>query len=100
MQFVNRLDLHAELGQVEPLRHTPAGIPVVQIQLRHRSEVQEAGLPRRLSFDLNAVCMGALAEQVAEMAPGQMLQVSGFLAPQWQGSDRFVLHIQQVASSL
>ncbi|CAM5778026.1 primosomal replication protein N [Castellaniella caeni] len=96
---MNRVELLARLAQAEPLRHTPAGLPVLRMQLEHESEVLEAGLPRAVTLSLKAVALGELAVTLARVQADSEIQVVGFLAPQRQGSDRLVLHIQQLVSA-
>ncbi len=97
MQSVNRVELTARMNRTEPLRHTPAGIPVLHFMLEHESQVQEAGALRRVTLELQAVALGDLAQSLAETDNGTPIQATGFLAPQRQGSDRLVLHLQQIA---
>jgi len=99
-QPANRLELIARASQIEPLRHTPAGLPIARAWLEHQGQVNEADVPRQVCFGVQAVALGALAQQLAETTDGTLLQVSGFLAPLRQGSDRLVLHIQQFAEAL
>ncbi len=96
---MNRIELTARVTQTEPLRHTPAGIPVLHLRLEHESEVLEAGLPRRIVVGLHAVALGGTAQAMARVPADSLIQVTGFLAPRRQGSDRLVLHIQQFTQS-
>ncbi|MFA7436892.1 primosomal replication protein N [Castellaniella sp.] len=95
LRSVNQLELVAQASQVEPLRHTPAGTPIAHLRLEHQGEASEAGLSRQVGFGIRAVAVGPLAQQLAAIEPGTLLQVCGFLAPQRQGSDQLVLHVQQ-----
>ncbi len=99
MQSVNRVELTARMNRTEPLRHTPAGIPVLHFLLEHESQVQEAGTSRRITLELPAVALGDLAQSLASADNGASIQATGFLAPQRQGSDRLVLHLQQIAQA-
>ena len=78
---MNRLELSARVLECEPLRHTPAGLPALELLLAHESEVIEAGLPRRVELTLQAVALGDLALMLKGIALGTELQVVGFLAP-------------------
>lgn len=93
---MNRVELSVQLIEIPPLRHTPAGLPVVRLRMAHESQLIEAGLERQVSMQFNAVALGDAALTLAKMPVGSQVQVLGFLAPQRQGSDRLVLHIQQI----
>lgn len=92
---MNQLILTATTLQVEPLRYTPAGLPAIEMQLDHASEVQEAGRTRRIEMELSAVALGDMALLLADTPLGASLSIQGFLAPARKGSKKLVLHIQQ-----
>ena len=52
---MNKLELSARVLECEPLRHTPAGLPALEMVLAHESEVIEAGHPRRVELTISAV---------------------------------------------
>ncbi|CAM5195181.1 Primosomal replication protein N OS=Castellaniella defragrans OX=75697 GN=priB PE=3 SV=1 [Castellaniella defragrans] len=99
MRSLNRVELTVRLTQQEPLRHTPAGIPILHLALEHQSEVQEAGSTRTVALEMPAVALGDLAESLAGMERSSEVRVVGFLAPQRQGSNQLVLHLQSVAQA-
>jgi primosomal replication protein N len=86
--------MQAILIERSGLRFTPAGIPVVEAQLQHRSETVEAGLPRRLAFDFAAVAIGETAQALADVELGSALGLHGFLAPRSRRSTRLLVHVQ------
>jgi primosomal replication protein N len=86
--------MQATLMERTGLRYTPAGIPVVEAQLQHRSDTVEAGLPRRLAFDFAAIAIGETAQQLAGVELGSELGLSGFLAPRSRRSTRLLVHVQ------
>lgn len=92
---MNETALSARVLEKEPLRHTPAGIPVLELLLEHMSEVVEAGHPRRVELTIQAVLMGDLALMLADIQLGTSLQVQGFLAPVRQGAVKLKLHVQR-----
>ena len=85
--------LQAEVVHIEPLRYTPAGIPLLSLVLHHLSEQVEAGMKRRVECDVNAVVMGELAEQSQAVKVGTQLKVSGFIAKRSLKSTQLVLHL-------
>jgi primosomal replication protein N len=76
---VNRLVLAATLVERGAVRYTPAGLPALDILLKHESEVSEDGLPRKVSLEIKAVAIGAIARPAGAMALGSMATFAGFL---------------------
>lgn len=74
------------------MRHTPAGLPAIDLQLEHTSSIEEAGQMRQLSFQIKAVAFAAVAERLARQALGSEWVFSGFLASA-KGGKHPVLHI-------
>ena len=89
----NLLVIEGEVVQIETLRYTPAGIPLLSFVLRHLSEQVEAGMQRRVECDVNAMVMGPLAEKSQSIKVGEFLKVSGFLAKRSLKSTQLVMHI-------
>ena len=83
------------VAELETLRYTPAGVPLVGCLIRHESQQIEAGNPRRVSLELAAVAIGDLAQHSA-LSLGSHISVEGFLARKSQKSDHIVLHICSV----
>jgi len=92
---VNRVLFSGQVLECEPLRYTPAGLPVLEMVLEHASEVVEAGVSRRVDLTLAAVALGDQAHMLAGTPLGSPLQIEGFLAPTRKGSRRVKLHVQQ-----
>lgn len=91
---MNQVQLRAVVLECQPIRYTPAGLPVIEMQLEHESEVIEAGRARRIQMVISALAMGDLARQLADTPLGTQLQLQGFLAPTRKGSSRLRLHLQ------
>jgi primosomal replication protein N len=94
---VNRFQLVATVLECQPLRYTPAGLPVLEMVLEHGSQVTEAGRPRQIQMTIPAVAMGDLARMLANTAMGSAWRLEGFLAPTRKGSSRLRLHLQQAS---
>ncbi|MCQ9615642.1 primosomal replication protein N [Paenalcaligenes niemegkensis] len=92
---MNQLSFIGVIAEISVLRYTPAGMPVIELELDHSSEVEEAGLSRRLNFSISAVALGDMALQLADSPLGAVLKIQGFIAPLRKSSVRLVLHIQQ-----
>ncbi|HNZ57695.1 MAG TPA: primosomal replication protein N [Methylophilaceae bacterium] len=92
---MNKLTLQAEVVQIEPLRYTPAGLPLLSVVLRHVSEQVEAGMKRKVECEVNAVLIGDLA--LNKLTLGAHIQATGFLAKRSLKSTQLVMHINQIA---
>jgi len=81
------------LAAIETLRHTPAGLPVVDFTLAHASEQTEAGNQRQVEFDMPAKATGELAARIAQTQQGSKVEVQGFLNRKHRMSRQMVLHV-------
>ena len=79
-QSFNSAALSGEITAIEPLRHTPAGLPLVNFKLTHRSVQVEAGIQRQTELEIGAVASGEVAAAVAKFQIGSSVTVKGFLA--------------------
>ena len=78
------------------LRHTPAGIPVVEFKLRHESEQTEAGGKRQVQCEIACLCMGKEATTMAALPEGAEITVKGFLAARGKRYlSNLVLHVAE-----
>ncbi len=94
-ESTNQVRLTAQVVALDPLRYTPAGIPLLRLQLAHDGQLVDHGQPRKLSFGISAVASGPLAQRLADTQAGQCMHFTGYLAAQALGSKYLVLHIQQ-----
>ena len=97
----NSVTLSGEITAIESLRHTPAGLPLVNFRLRHCSVQVEAGIRRQTDFEVGAVAIGEIASAVSAFHAGDGVKVQGFLAAKRrmgaQLGTQLVLHITQIA---
>ena len=93
---VNRFEVQGLISELSTLRHTPAGVPVLEFLLSHESEVTEAGQPRRIILSLVVVAMGDLAQMAGTMSLGCKVRLQGFLAPVRKDSQKYRLHAQHI----
>lgn len=82
---MNRLVLRAQLVERGALRWTPAGLPALDLVLKHESEATEAGMPRKVSLEIRAVAVGEIAQTIAAAAVGTTAEFDGFLATRRNG---------------
>jgi primosomal replication protein N len=76
---MNRLVLAAHLVERAALRYTPAGLPALDLVLKHESQVSEDGQPRKVSMEMRAVVIGALTQQLLPLALGSAAVFAGFI---------------------
>jgi len=89
----NRLEITGQIVELDALRYTPAGVPVLGFQLEHRSRQEEAGQLRQVEASLPAKAMGELARLVAGSRLGADVRVTGFLAQKSAKIRQPVLHV-------
>lgn len=89
----NRLTLTGAVAELEALRFTPAGVPLVGLRIHHESQQMEAGTPRRVTVEIAAVAIGEMAHSVSALSSGSRVSVEGFLARKSKLSNQIVLHI-------
>jgi primosomal replication protein N len=91
---LNNLVLSGVVISLEPIRYTPAGIPLLNFVLQHTSEQTEAGLKRKVECEVNAVAIGEIAKQNIQL--GSNIKAKGFLAKRSAKSTQLVLHIEKL----
>jgi len=92
----NEVVIDGRLLKRSPLRYTPAGIPVVDLVLGHKSNQIEAGGQREARCEIEAVAVGDLALKLSVQKLNRPLQLSGFLAQHSVNNRKLVLHIQDM----
>jgi primosomal replication protein N len=90
---LNAVALTGELVVVEPLRHTPAGIPLVNFRLRHSSQQVEAGYRRQVDCEIGGVAIGEPATTMSRMQQGDSVSLEGFLNRKNRMSQQIMLHV-------
>jgi primosomal replication protein N len=88
----NAVTLAGTLAHVEPLRHTPAGLPLLQFKLAHTSMQIEAGFKRQVECEMSCLALGEIASALAKSAAGAGISVTGFLNRKNRMSAQLVLH--------
>ena len=89
---VNAVSLTGQLAGIEPLRHTPAGLPLLNFKLAHRSLQVEGGYKRQVECEVNCVALGDAATQLSRVKAGADVKVTGFLNRKNRMSAQLVLH--------
>ncbi len=89
----NTVTLSGTLIGREELRHTPAGMPALNFRVGHTSEQMEAGRPRNIRLEIDAVALGEVAEKLSRAPLQGEYQFEGFLALRSKLSRLPVLHV-------
>ena len=76
---MNRLLLSATLVERTALRYTPAGLPALDIGLKHESELTEDGQPRKVSMEMRAVAIGTVTQGLLKAELGSAGLYAGFI---------------------
>jgi len=92
---MNRLVLDGQIVERGQTRYTPAGLPALDLKLKHESEVSEDGQPRKVSMEIRAVAIGAVTRPVNALALGTPAEFAGFLAASRNGKG-LVFHVTEV----
>jgi len=95
---MNRLVLSANLVERGGLRSTPAGVPVLDLGLKHESQLNESGQIRAVSMQIKAVAIGDITRGLAAMTLGQAGIFAGFLAAARNGRG-LLFHVTTVEPS-
>jgi primosomal replication protein N len=92
----NRVEISGVVTQLQSLRYTPAGVPVVEFRLAHESERSEAGATRKVNAEIDAVAFEAQARLLAAGPLGRQLKAEGFLCAKNRRSKKPVLHVTNI----
>ena len=96
---MNRLVLTAQLVERGALRYTPAGLPALDLALKHESQVTQDGQPRQVWFEIKGRAIGAITQRVAHLDLGSTHGFAGFLGSQRNGKG-VVFHITELDAAL
>lgn len=94
--MTNQVSISGVLVDKQPLRYTPAGIPLLSFTLRHQSEQIEAGMRRQVMCEMLVMALADLAVQAEKIAEGCQIQASGFIAKRSMKSTQLVLHVNKI----
>ena len=92
---MNRLVLTAQLAERGALRYTPAGLPALDLSLKHESEVTQDGKRRKVWFDIRARAIGDITARVGRLELGSIHGFAGFLGSQRNGRG-VVFHVTEL----
>jgi primosomal replication protein N len=93
---VNRLVISGVLTQSEALRHSPAGVPIAEAVILHRSTQHFAGQPRQVECELTVQASGALAHKLSQQVAGMQLKLEGVLNRRSVNSRQLILILNRI----
>jgi len=76
---------------VDPIRYTPAGIPALNLTLKHNSDQIEANLKRTINCELSVKIMGNNA--LIPLKIGDRIKAKGFIGNKSAKSNQLIFHI-------
>jgi primosomal replication protein N len=82
---MNRLVLDAQLVERGAMRYTPAGLPAIDLSLKHESTVMQDGQPRQVSVEIRARGIGEITARLAQLEIGSSHGFAGFLGSHRNG---------------
>ena len=85
--------LTAQIVERAALRYTPAGLPALDLSLKHESALEQLGQSRKTVFELRARAIGELTGTLLQAELGTVHGFEGFLGSQRNGRG-IVFHIQ------
>ena len=92
----NRVEISGQLLARGALRHTPAGVAVIEFSLGHASRQEEAETMRRVECEVACVALGTPAGLLAAAKLGDRLRIQGFLAAKSLKNRAAVLHVKEI----
>ncbi|WP_324779160.1 primosomal replication protein N [Thiobacillus sedimenti] len=93
---MNRLLISGVVIQVEPLRHSPAGVPIAEAAIAHRSSQTVAGQMRQVECELTVQASGSLAAQLAHLTSGTQVKLEGVLNRRSVNSRQLILILNRI----
>lgn len=96
MAGANRIEISGVLAELDAIRYTPGGIPVIQFRVMHESIQQEAGSPRRVVCDVDGIAFEREARLLSGLKLGSELTIKGFLDRKSRSSGRLIVHATHI----
>lgn len=94
--MTNQVKISGVLVNKQPMRYTPAGIPLLSFALQHQSEQIEAGMRRQVLCEIVVLALGELALISEKITESSQVIAYGFLAKRSLKSTQLVLHLNKI----
>ena len=88
----NRLVIGGEIANLEPLRYSPAGIPIARATLKHQSK--QSG--QLMQCELTVAAQGETAKRLAGLKPGSQVTATGSITRAGSNSRYLLMWIEQL----
>lgn len=88
----NRLILGGEIVNLEPLRYSPAGIPIARATLKHQS--RQSG--QLMQCELTVAAQGENAKRLAGLQAGSRVKATGSITRAGANSRNLLMWIEQL----
>ncbi len=95
-ECVNRLVISGTLNQIETLRYSPAGVPIVEAVVHHRSSQTLATQLRQVECELTVQASGSLANQLTQLTVGTQVKLEGALNRRSVNSRQLILILNRI----
>jgi primosomal replication protein N len=93
---VNRLEISGELTQIQPLRYSPAGVPIVEAVVIHRSVQTIGQRDRQVECELGVQASGLLAQAMGKLKEGDRVKMEGALSRRSLNSRQLILILNRI----
>lgn len=93
---MNRLVISGTLIQVDPVRYSPAGVPIAEAVILHRSSQTVATQARQVECELTVQASGSLATQLAQLATAMQVTLEGALNRRSVKSRQLILILNRI----
>lgn len=93
---MNKLQISGALIQVDPIRYSPAGVPIAEAVIEHRSNLHIAGQARQMACELTVQASGSLATQLAQLPSGIEVKLEGALNRRSVNSRQLILIVNRI----
>lgn len=93
---MNRLCISGVLLQVDPVRYSPAGVPIAEAVVQHRGSQDIAGQARQMECELTVQASGTLAARLAQLTNGTQVQLEGALNRRSVNSRQLILILNRI----
>jgi primosomal replication protein N len=93
---LNRLVISGDLIQVDPLRYSPAGVPIAEAVIHHRSSQEVATQAREVECELTVQASGPLATRLSQQTTGTQVKLEGVLNRRSVNSRQLILILNRI----
>ncbi|NDP47298.1 MAG: primosomal replication protein N [Sulfuriferula multivorans] len=93
---MNRLVISGALIQVDPVRFSPAGVPIAEGVIQHSSSQAVATQVRQVECELTIQASGSLAQQLAQLVTGTQVKLEGALNRRSVKSRQLILILNRI----